>query len=378
MVGKAVSEVSDAAIASVLRGESAAGARVTREIREIQLGERKVKLDPAMVTLQPIDMPNGKRWWLGVSSRLGEVDSVVSGFFWRAIIGAAVIIFVMTVVLVATSTNMIRGRLRLERVQREMITRELNAAREIQLAWLPEATGSSIALDVAAMNKPASHVSGDFYNWCELPDGRSVIVVGDVTGHGLPAAFLMATTQLLIRMTIDPAGDPGAALRFVNRQLCSHVFSGQFVTMLVAVFDPRTNVLEIANAGHPPPLIGTGNAFEPMALKPQLVLAIEPTVNYETQRFELPAGASLLLYTDGVTDVQSPTGERLSIEGLCGSLFGRFDSATALVEAATDAIETFRLGREAEDDLTLVAVQLAPTPAKSETKPAPVEAAPSA
>jgi serine phosphatase RsbU (regulator of sigma subunit) len=164
---------------------------------------------------------------------------------------------------------------------------------------------------------------------------------------------------------MERVGDPGGALRLVNRELCRHVFSGQFVTMMIVVLDEAKGIAEIATAGHPAPLVGNGSEFAALSLEPQLVLAIEE-VDYITQRFDLKPGASILLYTDGVTDVQSPTGERLQIEGLEKSLYGRFDSAKRLVDAATDAIETFRLGREPADDLTLVAVQLQPA-----EKPAP-------
>src|SRR6201999_795865 len=131
---------------------------------------------------------------------------------------------------------------------------ELAEARQIQLAWLPEPTGSDCdSLDVAAVNLPASHISGDFYNWFALPDGRTAIVIGDVTGHGMAAAFLMATTQLLVRGVMTRVGDPGACLEEVNRQLCTQVFNGQFVTMVLMVIDSEQQYIDIANAGHPAP-----------------------------------------------------------------------------------------------------------------------------
>src|SRR5262249_15129680 len=142
-----------------------------------------VTRQPAMVTIQPVDLADGQRWWLAVASSLADVDYAVAKFFRRALIGAGVIIVAMTFILVSTSTSMIRGRLRLERVQREMLTRELDQAREIQLMWLPEKQEpQDFPIDIAAVNRPASHVSGDFYNWFELPDGRVCIVIGDVTG----------------------------------------------------------------------------------------------------------------------------------------------------------------------------------------------------
>jgi serine phosphatase RsbU (regulator of sigma subunit) len=344
------------------------GQRGTREfLRKLQING--VELDPAMVTFQPVDLPDGRRWWLGVSSSLADVDAAVAQFFRRALIGAGVVILAMTGILVSTSTQMIRGRLRLERVQREVLTRELDQAREIQLMWLPERQGVTVPLDVAAINRPASHVSGDFYNWFELGDGRACVVIGDVTGHGLPAAFLMATTQLLVRTMMSRFGDPGRTLREVNKQLCTHVFSGQFVTLQIMVVDQNGQAVELATAGHPPPLIGAGEAFVPLEMEPQLVLAVDEDVPYRTQRFELPPGASILLYTDGVTDVQAPDGQRLGQPGLERSLYGRYTGARGIVDATLDAIDAFRAGREPADDLTLVAIQLAREPAALEPVP---------
>src|SRR5439155_23598447 len=133
---------------------------------------------------------------------------------------------------------------------------------------------------------------------------------------------------------------------------------GQFITLLVIVLDPQRNTIELATAGHPAPLVGTGDALTPLSVAPQLVLAVDHDVVYRTQRFDLPAGASLLLYTDGVTDVQSPGGSRMAEDALQKSVYGRFRSAADIVTAVLDVIDAFRAGREPADDLTLVAIQL--------------------
>ena len=102
----------------------------------------------------------------------------------------------------------------------------------------------SRSVDLAAANFPANHISGDFYNWFELPDGRVAVVIGDVTGHGMSAAFLMATTQLLVRTTMQRVTDPAACLEEVNRQLCTLVFNEQFVTLQILVLDPDGGPVE--------------------------------------------------------------------------------------------------------------------------------------
>lgn len=342
------------------------GQRSTREFLQRRF-IRGVELDPAMMTIQPVNLADGTRWWLGVSSNLTQVDSAVGKFFKQAIIGGSLVIAAITAILVSTSTQVIRGRLKVERLQRELLSRELDQAREIQLSWLPEQQETVVPLDIAGVNRPASHVSGDFYNWFELEDRRVCVVIGDVTGHGLPAAFLMATTQLLVRAVITRLPDPGQCLTEMNRLLCQHVFSGQFVTLLVLVIDPATNKVELATAGHPPPLVGTGHGFEFLKVEPQLVLAIEPSASYKTQRFDLQPGSSILLYTDGVTDVQSPTGERAGDDWLAKAIVGSFKSSTDIIHAMMDAIDAYRSGREPADDLTLCAIQLQPQSADRES-----------
>jgi sigma-B regulation protein RsbU (phosphoserine phosphatase) len=156
----------------------------------------------------------------------------------------------------------------------------------------------------------------------------------------------------------------------VNRQLCRNVYSGQFVTLLIAILDLERDSVEVVTAGHPPPLVGNGAAFAPLATQPQLVLGIDEDVTYETQRFDLKPGSSLLLYTDGVTDVQSAAADRFTIEGVQNSLYGRFESAQTLLDTVLDAVNTFRDGAPLADDLTLVAIQLQPTPIATAKAPA--------
>lgn len=356
------SAASDPRIREVANEFMQQGQRGTREFLE-PMTVAGVKLEPALATMQPVVMPDGKRWWLAVSSGLAAVDNAVRQFLRRTVAIAGLIVLGGTAVLVSTSTQIIRERLRLERVQREALTRELDQAREIQLMWLPERQETEVALDVSAVNRPASHISGDFYNWFELPDGRTCVVIGDVTGHGLPAAFLMATTQLLVRTSIIRLQDPGRSMREVNRQLCQHVFSGQFVTLLILVIDPARGSIELATAGHPAPIAGTDGEYAPLKVDPELVLAIDRDVSYTTQRFELPLDASVLLYTDGVTDVENVAGDRLDPSGLQTSLFGRFSSAKTIVESVLDRVDEFRGTVEPKDDLTLVAIRFAKTPA---------------
>jgi sigma-B regulation protein RsbU (phosphoserine phosphatase) len=255
---------------------------------------------------------------------------------------------------------MIRTRSRMERLRHESLTRELAQARQIQLAWLPDAHPLNDAVDIAAVNSPASHISGDFYNWFELPDRRIVVTVGDVTGHGMAAAFLMATTQLLVRNTMVRLGDPGRCLEEVNRQLCVQVFNGQFVTMLVVILDLGAGRMQIGTAGHPCPLVSDGESFQPVPLEPQLVLGVDRDTKYVTEQFDLAPNASLLLYTDGVVECPDGSSSRFGDERLRRTLYGKYNTAQEMLDRIVTAVDAFRGATVLDDDLTLVAVQLQP------------------
>jgi serine phosphatase RsbU (regulator of sigma subunit) len=311
----------------------------------------------SMISAQPVTV-GGKKWELFVTTSLDDVDGLVHKLFDRALLWCIFVVVSVTAILVSTSIQMIRARLRMERIRHDLLTRELNQAREIQLAWLPDRQPANALVDVAAINHPASHISGDFYNWFELPDGRVVVTVGDVTGHGMAAAFLMATTQLLVRNTMVRLGDPGQCLEEVNRQLCVQVFNGQFVTMLVLILDPTRGSMQLATAGHPAPLLADGESFQPLPVEPQLVLGVDRDTKYVTETYDLPAQASLLLYTDGVVECPDIRYARFGSERLRRCLYGRYDTPQSMLDQVVNAVNEFRGARDLDDDLTMVAVQL--------------------
>ncbi|HUB25940.1 MAG TPA: PP2C family protein-serine/threonine phosphatase [Tepidisphaeraceae bacterium] len=319
---------------------------------------------PMMVTLEPVHVGQDD-WTLFYAYPLSSIDAGVRILFRRVVLWAGFVAAMVTGVLVSTAVQMIHSRVRLERVRHQVLTRELKQARRIQEQWLPDKSAIPEGLDVAAMNLPASHISGDFYNWFDLADGRQVFVIGDVTGHGMAAAFLMATTQLLVRNIMARVSDPGTAMEAVNRHLSSQMFHGQFVTMSILVMDFKRNQIEAASAGHPPPLIGSDSPSDPtrgklrrLTLEAQLVLGVEKQVRYPTQRFALPPLSCLLLYTDGVLDARSATGDHFGTERLLAALNGRCSSAQAMIDSVSMSVRQFCGTLQPEDDLTMVAIRL--------------------
>jgi phosphoserine phosphatase RsbU/P len=332
---------------------------------------------PAMITVKPVTVLD-KQWRVAITSPLSGIDAVVSRLFRRAVFWAGFVALSMTAILVSTAVQLIRNRMRTDRERHQLLEHELKQAREIQLAWLPKHRPRGGAIDIATVNSPASRISGDFYNWFDMPDGRMAVVIGDVTGHGMAAAFLMATTQLLVRNIMPQTGDPGHCLEEINRQLCTQVFNGQFVTLQILVIDPQRRRVDVGTAGHPAPLVAYGESFQPLDLEPQLVLGVEKEAAYATQGFDLSPRSTLVLYTDGVVDAGADPSSRFGLDRLCRSLNRRFTDAQSLVDSITANIDTFRGKYPLSDDLTLVAIQLdaadAVEPA-AEHRPRPAHAA---
>ena len=357
--GKNLAKAEDPAVRSLADGFLADPAQRTLQIETPFTLRSGVTKSPRLLTVQPVDVA-GSKWCLFVGSPLADINAVVNDVFRRALIWAAFVVVSVTGILVSTAVQLIRSQSRVERLRHDLLTRELTQARDIQLKWLPEPFSPRRDLDAAACNKPASHISGDFYNWFDLPDGRTVFIIGDVTGHGMAAAFLMATTQLLVRNTMTRLLDPGKCLREVNRQLCVQMFNGQFVTMLIVVVDARGGWIEVATAGHPAPLLGEGGEFARLPLEPQLVMGVQSDEVYPTERFKLPSRASLLMYTDGVVDIegQARAGGRFGIQRLLTCAARGGESAQSILASILDAAEEFRGGSELGDDVTLVALQI--------------------
>jgi serine phosphatase RsbU (regulator of sigma subunit) len=322
---------------------------------------------PSIVTAQPFAVLD-RQWTVMITSPVSDIDTAVRRVFKWAAIWAGFLAFSMTAILVSTAVQLIRNRARMDRERHELLEKELRQAREIQLAWLPQNRPPGAALDIATVNHPASRISGDFYNWFELPHGRMAVVIGDVTGHGMAAAFLMATTQLLVRNTLPQVLDPGRCLEEINRQLCTQVFNGQFVTLQILVLDPQGDRVEIATAGHPPPLVSDAARFRTIPLEPNLVLGVERDSTYATETFDLSPRSTILLYTDGVLDAESATSDRFGSERLGDALARRFDSAQAVIDAVLVGVDAFTRGFPLRDDLTLVAIQVQSRPAAEPAK----------
>jgi sigma-B regulation protein RsbU (phosphoserine phosphatase) len=242
----------------------------------------------------------------------------------------------------------------LEQAQAQ-IKAELEVARALQIAILPATFPAKPGCDGAARMIPATTMCGDFYDFIELPDGRIGLVMADVSGHGVPAAFFMAVARTNLRDLAALYTDPGACLAHTNQTLCAQNPMDLFVTVFYCVFDPTTGVLRYANGGHNPPYLRRADgSVEALGGAGGLVLGAMPDVEFPDHTVALRSGDRLVLYTDGVTEACNPADEAYGAERLMAEVQAHGEGAAgAIVEGICQSVTDF-VGSAAQfDDITL-------------------------
>lgn len=241
-------------------------------------------------------------------------------------------------------------------IQQERTQRELEVAAEIQRGLLPARRPAPFP--VVGSNLPAFVVSGDFYDYLTLQDGRICFALGDVAGKGLNAALLMAKTTSLFRCLAKFQSDPGRLLSLINEEIHETATRGMFVTMVVGVLDQAAGTVSLANAGHEPALLrGPGGQFSSIpADAPPIGIAADFGGSASFPRVDIDLeGGALYLFTDGVTEARAADGKMFGAAGF---------------QKLVDELDSLPLGRrldelceriaalEPHDDMTILAVDL--------------------
>jgi serine phosphatase RsbU (regulator of sigma subunit)/predicted ester cyclase len=241
--------------------------------------------------------------------------------------------------------------------ERERIEQELQVARRIQQELLPEATPELDGWRIAAYYGPAREVGGDFYDFLELEDGRLGLVVGDATGHGMPAALVMATTRGMLRAIVRSLESPGEVLARVNEALVAEIPPSTFVTCFYGILDPENGHLRYANAGHNLPCRRHNGQADELRAR-GMPLGLMPGTGYEEKEAALEVGDSTLFYTDGLIEAHNPQGEMFGTPRLRGLLSKRPESGADLSAVLIEELERFTgEGWEQENDITLVTLR---------------------
>jgi phosphoserine phosphatase RsbU/P len=253
------------------------------------------------------------------------------------------------------------ARLHRSALEKERQDREIALVQNVQRAYQPESMQvTEGTLDGAGENQLFEDASGDYYDFIDLPSGRLGVAIGDVSGHGLGAALVMAQARALLRAFAATVDELDRVMNLLNDFLARDMSGGRFMTLFVALVDKKTGDVEWSNAGHPPGLLWRAATGEVESLGTQgRVLGVLPDAGFgEAPRCRLDPGDVLLLYTDGATEARTPEGEFLGEEGLARVLaeVARGEPSDVL-QGVRHALQRWTHQDGFKDDLTLVAVK---------------------
>jgi serine phosphatase RsbU (regulator of sigma subunit) len=265
---------------------------------------------------------------------------------------------VLTTLASVAAIRVENNRLIDSRLDRERLERELALASEIQQRFQPTAPPIVAGYELQGISFPCYEIGGDYYDFIERDDGRLVIALGDVSGKGTAAALLMSSLHAAVHAQSASHDSLVGTISAVNRYLADNIPSNRFVTLFYAELDPESGALSFLNAGHNPPLIVHAAGTVEQLASGGLPLGIKPDAEYREGRTQLQRGDVLCIYSDGVTEAVSPTGEEFGPTRLYEVVARNIDaSAAGIRDRIESALTKFAQGTSAADDITLVIVK---------------------
>jgi serine phosphatase RsbU (regulator of sigma subunit) len=253
------------------------------------------------------------------------------------------------------------ARLHEEEIVRQRMEDELEIGRKIQLGLLPESNPILPGYEFGVLYQAAQQVGGDFYDYCWVPreDDALGLLIGDVSGKGVPAALFMAMCRTAIRAAALSGRSPAATLIAANTWIEKDNREGYFLSAICAALDTGSGSLLYANAGHNRPLLIRVENGEIEELRARgIILGVMENIEIEEERVDLQGGDAIVFYTDGITEAFNADGDLFGIERLKAVLAANADaSAQGLATAVEDALHRFAGSEPQADDFTLVALK---------------------
>lgn len=244
--------------------------------------------------------------------------------------------------------------------EKERMEADLDLARTIQQNLLPQRVPDVAGYDVAALSVPADQTGGDYYDWQPLGDGRIVLSLADVTGHGVGPALVTAACRAYVRATVDGSTSPKAVLERVNRLLHDDVPHGRFVTFALLELDPAAHRGVFLSAGHGPSLFVAGESGQATSVGAQgLPLAIIEEQTMESAlTFDFGPGDLIAIFSDGYSEWTDGEGREFGLERLRSVVRdSRHEPAATIVARMDEAVRSFVGARPQADDMTVVVVK---------------------
>ncbi len=255
----------------------------------------------------------------------------------------------------------------------ERLNQEFRTVGDVQVSLLPATLPEIPGFEVATHYNPATQAGGDYFDFFALPDGKWGVVVADVSGHGAPAAVLMAMVRAILHVS-HLWGPPSEVLAHLNRDLQTSVQPGQFVTALYGVLDPANRTFTFSSAGHCAPVY-----LEPSQGRARLCTAengfpigITADARYPVSSIILEHGADLVLYTDGVTEAFNASREQFGQRRLMDALETQKGcTAAAVRDALLESLDNHSGSVQLADDVTLLIIRVLPEGTRTTQKDTP-------
>lgn len=242
--------------------------------------------------------------------------------------------------------------------EQEKAKTELEVAKGIQLNTLPEAFASKDGVEIIGELRAAKEVGGDFYDYVDIDNDHVAIIIGDVSGKGVPAAMFMMKTITSFRDFATKGKSPSEILKAVNASIYKGNTDSMFVTCFLAILDKKTGRLTYSNAGHNPPIIGSNKNYKFLDTKPALILGCFETSNVVDNEISLKPGETITLYTDGITEARNNNDAFFGAERLI-NVFNKknYDCTIELHHQIKDEIAEFVDGAPQSDDITILTLR---------------------
>ncbi len=244
--------------------------------------------------------------------------------------------------------------------ERRRLESELELSQVVQRALLPQRVPNIQGVELAAFSRPSEIIGGDYFDFFQYRDGAHGLVIADVSGHGVSAGMLMSSLQTALRTMAPESDSPADILQRINRFYIHNIHFTTFVTVFLARFDPTSLSFTYVNAGHNPPIVyRRGDAaiawLKPTAPAIGLVEGFQP----RTETVVFSRGDSLLLYTDGVTEVLNTSNMEFGMDALAELFRRNVDlSAPDMLQVVRQSVGAFGDNKPLADDVTMIALKV--------------------
>ena len=239
-----------------------------------------------------------------------------------------------------------------ELIDKNRMQKEIEIVGEIQKTLLSQNKEDNFP--IAGINIPAKVVSGDFYNFSEIGEGRYGFGVADVSGKGIKSSLLMSKASSLYRCLSKTIFSASDLLNLLNKEICETAARGMFVTMLIGIYDSNKKELLLANAGHEPPLIFDKQQKFSNFVEADPPLGIMPKIKYKETKINF-SDSSMYVFTDGITEIKDPSGEMLGAEGF-QEYIKKYQDKPNNQRLRLIVEDIVKSGKIQKDDLTIVVV----------------------